>query len=66
MAAPQARTEADSTRVREALYAERPMFPGLVADGVVHPLVVEWIAPSALHTNARTGKLLRVVDRRHG
>ena len=66
VAAPQARTEADSTRVREALYAERPMFPGLVADGVVHPLVVEWIAPSALHTNARTGKLLRVVDRRHG
>lgn len=66
VAAPQAHSDADSTRVRDALYAERPMFPDLVAGGVVHPLVVEWVAPSALYTNARTGKLLRVVDRRHG
>ena len=66
VAAPHQRTEADSTRVRDALYAARHMFPGLVDEGVVHPLVVEWIAPSALHTNPRTGKLLRVVDRRHG
>lgn len=66
VAAPQERSDADSARVRDALYAERHMFPGLVDEGVVHPLVVEWIAPSALLTNARTGKLLRVVDRRHG
>lgn len=66
VAAPQERSDADSTRVRDALYAERHMFPGLVDGGVLHPLAVEWIAPSALHTNPRTGKLLRVVDRRHG
>ena len=65
VAAPHERSDADSARVRDALYAERHMFPGLVDEGVVHPLVVEWIAPSALLTNARTGKLLRVVDRRH-
>ena len=63
---PQARSEADGTRVREALYAQRPMFADLIDAGVVHPLEVEWTTPAALLTNPRTGKLLRVVDRRHG
>lgn len=63
---PQARSGADGTRVREALYAQRPMFADLIDAGVVHPLEVEWTTPAALLTNPRTGKLLRVVDRRHG
>ena len=50
--------------VRAAFYAERPLFPHSIQDGVVHPLEVEWITPDALLTNPRTGKLVRLLDRR--
>ncbi|MFP4272712.1 MAG: phenylacetate--CoA ligase family protein [Halothiobacillaceae bacterium] len=49
----------------KAVYEERHMFPQLVADGIVHPLAVEWVIPDALTRNPRTGKLQWVVDRRH-
>jgi phenylacetate-CoA ligase len=50
--------------VRAGLYAERPMFPHVVEDGIVHPLEVEWVVPGDLRTNPRTGKLVRLIDRR--
>ena len=50
--------------VRAAFYAERPLFPHSIRDGLVHPLEVEWVAPGELQTNPRTGKLLRLLDRR--
>lgn len=52
-------------KIISALYAERHMFPDLLKDRLVHPLVVEWVTPPAMLTNPRTGKLLRVLDRRH-
>ena len=51
-------------RVCEAVYAERHMYGDLIAGGIVHPLQVEWVASDALLTNPRTGKLMRLVDRR--
>ena len=53
-------------RVVDGIYAARPMFHDLLAQSLVHPLAVQWVALSALHTNPRTGKLLRVIDQRHG
>ena len=50
--------------VRVAFYAERPMFSHSIQDGLVHPLEVEWIVPGELQTNPRTGKLVRLLDRR--
>lgn len=50
--------------VRDAFYAERPLFPQAVEQGLIHPLDIEWVAPADLSTNPRTGKLLRLIDRR--
>ncbi|GAA5231704.1 AMP-binding protein [Verticiella sediminum] len=63
--APQALGEEEARQVREALYAERHMYADLVAEGIVHPLHVEWVRTDELASNPRTGKLLRVVDLRH-
>ncbi len=61
---PEAVTREVSAAVVAALYQERPMFPELVENAVVHPLEVEWIKPEGLVTNPRTGKLLPLLDRR--
>lgn len=61
--APDARSALAATLV-EGLYRERPMFPESVQQGIVHPLVLEWIRPEELICNARTGKLIRVLDQR--
>jgi phenylacetate-CoA ligase len=53
-----------SERLVEAVNAARPQYPDEVADGTVHPLVVEWVPRSELVTNPRTGKLRQVVDER--
>lgn len=53
-------------RVAAALYAERKMFQDLIREGLVHPLSVEWIKADDLITNPRTGKMMRILDRRHG
>jgi phenylacetate-CoA ligase len=41
------------------------MFPDLLRQGLVHPLAVEWVGAAELEINPRTGKLKRVLDRRH-
>lgn len=46
------------------LAKERKMYADLLAQGVIHPLTVDWVTPDELITNPRTGKLLRVVDQR--
>ena len=51
-------------KLTDALYRERHMFPDLIRDGVVHPLAIEWIPPDDLITNPRTGKQMRLIDRR--
>ena len=66
MADPSAQNAQACQRVLDGIYAARPMFHDLLAQSLVHPLAVQWVALSALHTNPRTGKLLRVVDQRHG
>ncbi|MFG2785981.1 phenylacetate--CoA ligase family protein [Streptomyces sp. NPDC048419] len=46
------------------LAVQRPMFSEEVALGKVHPLAVEWVEPDRLTVNARTGKLVRLLDER--
>ncbi|SER22419.1 phenylacetate--CoA ligase family protein [Actinokineospora terrae] len=48
----------------EAVYAASPPYPTAVRRGLIHPITVEWVRPSELATNARTGKLIEVVDER--
>jgi len=66
VAAPDARDAQASRRVLEKIYAARPMYPDLVRQSLVHPLTVQWVRLDGLDANARTGKLIRVVDQRHG
>lgn len=49
----------------EALYVERPMFREEAEKGFIHPLRVEWVSVEGMHSNPRTGKTPRVLDRRH-
>lgn len=48
-----------------ALHAARPMLVDLLDQDMIHPLRIEWVALGGLETNARSGKLKRVIDRRH-
>ncbi len=63
---PLQRSAQDTQRILDKVYAARPMFGDLVQQQLVHGLKVQWVALADLHTNARTGKLLRVLDRRLG
>lgn len=64
VAAPQAVAPGLGQKVIDALHRERPMIADLTGQGVIHPVIVQWVEPRALITNARTGKTPRVVDRR--
>ncbi|MFJ9607710.1 phenylacetate--CoA ligase family protein [Kitasatospora sp. NPDC101176] len=50
--------------VTSGLHAARPLYPEAVAAGHVHPLSVQWVRRAELAVNARTGKLIRVLDER--
>lgn len=64
--APDAIAPAIAEQITHSIYAARPMYRDLLAQALVHPLRVQWVRMEELHTNARTGKLIRVVDQRHG
>ncbi|MGW5253570.1 phenylacetate--CoA ligase family protein [Streptomyces sp. NPDC004012] len=50
--------------VVKAVLEQRPAYPGAVDAGHVNPLAVEWVRHRELAVNARSGKLIRVVDER--
>ncbi|MFJ8584846.1 phenylacetate--CoA ligase family protein [Streptomyces sp. NPDC093595] len=50
--------------VTARLEKARPLYPDSVRAGFVHPLTVEWARHRDLAVNARTGKLVRVLDER--
>lgn len=52
--------------VIDAVYAASPPHRRAVEQGTIHPLTVEWVRPSDLATNPRTGKLVEIVDERSG
>lgn len=64
VANPQSVPETASQAVRMSLYKQRSLYPDLVEQNSLHPFLVEWVFLADLVTNSRTGKLLRVVDRR--
>lgn len=65
VAEPAKRTAQEAQQVQERIYAVRPMFQDLIDQGLLHALQVQWLRTSELETNPRTGKLMRVIDRRH-
>lgn len=56
--------EQSSQKVREELDRVHKEWAREVAEGMVNPLVIEWISIQALHYNARSGKLREIVDLR--
>lgn len=65
VAEPETMSVTDSEQLISMLFKQRPMFPDLIAQSIVHPLSIEWITPAQLLHNPRTGKLMQVIDRRH-
>lgn len=64
VAKPQSLDDAATERVIQGIYQQRKLYAEAVAQGLIHPLRIEWVLPDQLHTNPRTGKLMRVVDQR--
>ncbi|WP_030682884.1 phenylacetate--CoA ligase family protein [Streptomyces sp. NRRL B-1347] len=52
--------------IRKELLTDRPLFDEAVTARHIHPLSVEWVRHGDLAVNARSGKLIRVVDERLG
>lgn len=46
------------------IYQERELIKKLVAEKLIHPILVEFVPMSDLDTNTRTGKLKRIIDAR--
>lgn len=63
-AAPPAVLAAAGPHLLPRLAEASPELAGLVAQGIVHPIVMEWTSRQDLVVHPRTGKLLPVVDRR--
>lgn len=57
-------TDAIQREIVEHIYTERSMIKKLVDDKLIHPLVLEFVHMTDLDTNARTGKLKRIIDAR--
>lgn len=58
--------EALAVALAEQLDVLRPFFADHVARGAVHPLAVEWVGPTGLTVNPRSGKAIRLLDERLG
>lgn len=50
--------------IAKAVLAQRPHYASAIAAGHINPLTVEWVRHRDLVVNARSGKLIRVVDER--
>ncbi|WP_327066266.1 phenylacetate--CoA ligase family protein [Kitasatospora sp. NBC_01302] len=48
----------------EQLDVRRPLFTDQVARGAIHPVAVEWVGPTGLTVNPRSGKAIRLLDER--
>lgn len=57
---------AESLKLLEILARERPLYTDLLASQKIGPTRVEWVGSEGLLRNPRTGKLVRLLDRRKG
>ena len=58
--------DAGGEEILAAFRSRRPDFDDAARKGIMHPPRVEWVRRGQLTIHERTGKLLRVVDRRDG
>lgn len=57
--------EAIAAEIIQQIHQERPLFLDLANQGLIHQMDILWVAPGELEINPRTGKLNRILDRRH-
>ncbi|WP_018691814.1 phenylacetate--CoA ligase family protein [Algicola sagamiensis] len=57
-------THGGTQAIQDAFYTFRPLYLDFVREDQLGPLQVEWITAEALICNSRTGKQLKVIDRR--
>ncbi|MCK9537920.1 phenylacetate--CoA ligase family protein [Dokdonella sp.] len=62
---PDAQQPALTSALVAALLAARPMLADLLEQGMIDAPRIEWVPLGGLEFNARSGKLKRVIDRRH-
>ena len=62
--APAAAREAGQRTLIDTFLQQKPVLAEAIKNGVVRPIAVEWIEPSQLEVNTRTGKTPAVIDRR--
>ena len=51
-------------QIIEKLLEERQMLAQLIDEQLIHPVGVQWVHESEIEVNRRTGKTMRVIDRR--
>lgn len=56
--------EAFGAQIAKQLDETRPMFRDHVKNGQIHPLAIDWVEQADLVVNARTGKMVRLIDER--
>ena len=61
---PESITKADTTKILDGLFVQRPMLRDWVATQKVHATTIQWVHQDQLLTNSRTGKMRRIVDLR--
>lgn len=57
-------TDAAQRDILEHIYTERNLIKKLVDGKLIHPVMIEFVHMTDLDTNARTGKLKRIIDAR--
>ena len=62
--APESALESGRREILASFSKQKPVLAEAIKNGVVRPLTVEWIESSQMEVNARTGKLMTVIDRR--
>ena len=65
VAKPESVSLADTEAVLAALFSQRPMLRDWAKTGKVHTTHIEWVSPSRLAINPRTGKMRRIIDQRY-
>ena len=63
-AAPQTARDSGGKEIAAAFLQQKPILAEAMVKGVVRPLAIEWVEPTRLEVNPRTGKTPVVIDRR--
>ena len=63
--APRAQLAAAEKEIVDTFMQQKRIVAEVIVQGVIRPVQIEWVEPSQLEVNKRTGKMLAVIDRRN-